>query len=232
MGAGGGGTPHPAASRPRRHADTDSTRGTRAVTQRHTRAHAGTPGWGVSARALCPCSPRPLSVGMSRCGCRHVWRTCLEGWSWLDAGLCNQDLGVSRGRGDQPGSYRAHAMHARVHLHTRAQVCLHTHSHPAPSLRSWPARSRARMCQSGRRGGKFGGKQRDTRKEATTGPTNERATDSIPSNRQWQLLRWLRQPLGKVTGSGGSRGNTARGRAASAVLGTLIKSEPGQRRSN
>lgn len=116
--------------------------------------------------------------------------------------------------------------------HTSTGVPTHTHSHvphtlPHCSAPDTPAPVPG--CAKVEDGEENLGESRGTQRKR---PTNERATDSIPSNRQWRLLRWLRQPLGKAAGSGGSRGNTARGRAASAVLGTLIKSEPGQRRSN
>lgn len=231
----GGWYPHPAASRPRRLRDTDSTRRTRGVTQRHTRAHAGAPGWGVSTRAPCPCSPRPLIVGTSRCVLLARVGTRVEGWSRLDAGLCSQDLGVSQGRGDQPGSHHAHAMHTRVRRCTRAQACPHTHSHvphtlPHCSAPGLPAPVPG--CAKVEDGEENLGESRGARGKRERLGQQVRATDSIPSNRQRRLLRWLQQPLGKAAGSGGSRGNTARGRAASAVPRTLIKPEPGQRRSN
>lgn len=170
---------------------------------------------GISTRAPCPRSPPA-----PRCGTR------MEEWSWLDAGWCRQDLGVSWVRGI--GQALTH-----VFTCTHEHRCARTHtltgtSHPAPFQPARPALCHARMCQGGRWGGKFGGKQRDTRKEGRTGPTN----DSQGLHPEQQAAVTAPVAAAAPRENGGSRGNTARGRAASAVPATLIKSEPGQRRSN
>lgn len=123
----GGWYPHPAASRPRGHGDTDSTCRTGGVTQRHTRAHAGTPEWGVSTRALCPRSPQPLIVGTSRCGCWHVWgHAWRDGPGWM-LGSAARIWGSHSGEGIS----QARTVHTRcthVFTCTHQLRCAHKHT--------------------------------------------------------------------------------------------------------
>lgn len=173
----GGWYPHPAASRPRRHRDTDSTRRTRGVAQRHTRAHAGTPGWGGQHTGTVPMQPPAPHCGdvtmcpVGTCGDTRGGMVLAGCWA-LQPGFG----GLTGERGSARLPPRTRDAHTCSSAHTSTGVPTHTltrTSHPAPLQRSRPARSHARMCQGGRRGGKFGGKQRGTRKEGTTGPTSE-----------------------------------------------------------
>lgn len=174
----------------------------------HEESHSGTrvptqapPGGGSAHGHRAHAAPGPSlwgrhHVSVGTCGDTHGGMV-LAGCGALRPGFGG--LTRERGWARLPPAW----MHTRVHLHTRALVCPHlphAHSHVPHTLPHCSVPGVPGCAQVEDRGENLGESRGAQGKRERLGQ-QMRTEDSIPSNRQRPLLRWLRQPPGKAAGS-------------------------------